>query len=403
MICINISYTGEVSAATIKINSSSDYNTTNSSVNEQIQSEINSAKSGDTVEFLGKFYGNSSLVISKSLNIISLVHTVISSNSINSPVFLITGCGSRWTNITGFNIESSNGNGIVVQDTTNIIISKNNIISGNGTGIVVTGSNGVNIENNTISNSQTGLSVTNSKNINVTNNSIKNSYNDGIDVDNSQNLDINKNSAYSNGNYGIYTDNSQNLSMQNNSIENNENNGVNLEDTNEILINNNNINANQGNGIYFDKNVNDTQITSNNINSNDGTGIELDKSGADTLIDSNIINNDLIGIDIDSSSDNLIIKNNTITGSIYNGGEDSGVGINIGIDYTYSKTLDVTDNNLVDNQQKEVILDDPTQTVKFGANWYGSNYRWGCNICPFLQTELLMCEFGQSIEGGNIS
>ena len=52
MICINISFTGTVSAATIKINTSSDYNTTNNSLNEQIQSIINSAKSGDTLEFL---------------------------------------------------------------------------------------------------------------------------------------------------------------------------------------------------------------------------------------------------------------------------------------------------------------------------------------------------------------
>jgi parallel beta-helix repeat protein len=387
MICINIFCTSAVSAATIKINSSSDYKTTNNSLNEQIQSIINSAKSGDTLEFLGKSYGNLSLIINKSLNIISLVKTVISGNSSNNSIFLVTGSGSRWTNITGFNLQTQNGKGIIVQNTSNIKISKDNVSSTNGTGIIIAGSNGVNIENSSVSKSQTGISVTNSKNINITNNSIQNNKGDGIGVGNSQNLNVSKNSVSSNGNYGTSIEKSQNISMQNNSIENNGNNGVSMKDTNKIHINGNNINGNQGDGIYFDENVNNTQIASNNINYNVGTGIELDKSGINTLIVNNVITGDLIGVDINDQTDNLIIRSNIITDSIDNGDDTSGVGINIGSNYVNSPTFNVYDNYVVGNQRREVIVGDPTKTVKFGANWYGFNN--GGNICPYLRTGFL--------------
>lgn len=397
MICINISFTGTVSAATIKINSSSDYNTTNNSLNEQIQSIINSAKNGDTLEFLGKSYGNLSLVINKSLNIISFANTLISGNSTNNSVFLVTGSGSRWTNITGFNLQSSHGNGIVVQNTSNIKISKNNVSSTNGTGIRITGSNEVNVENNIVSKSQTGISVTNSKNINITNNSAKNNNGDGVSIGNSQNLNVSKNSVSSNGNNGISVDKSQDISMQNNSIENNGNNGVKLEDTNKIHINDSNIISNHGHGIYFDENVNDTQITSNNINYNVGTGIELDKSGINTLIDKNVITGDLIGIDINDQTDNLIIRSNIITDSVENGDDTSGVGINIGPNYVNSPTFNAYDNYIVGNQRREVVVGDPTKIVIFGANWYGSND--GGNICPYLLTKYLHFQLSVSALG----
>ena len=391
LICINISCTGAVSAATIKINSSSDYNTTNNSLNEQLQSIINSAKNGDTLEFLGKSYRNLSLIINKSLDIISLVKTAISGNTSSNPVFLVTGSGSRWTNITGFNLQTPNGNGIVVQNTSNIKISNDNVSSTNGTGIKITGSNGINVENSSIFKSQTGISVTNSKNINITNNSLKNNNGDGIGVGNSQNLNVSKNSVSSNGNNGISVDKSQNVTMQNNSIETNGNNGVNLKDTNKIQVDNNNINSNQGNGIYFDENVTNTKLTNNTIFLNKASGLDLDKSGANTTIIHNIITNNEFGININYSTNNLVITENTIVDNSQ--WDNSGEEINFGPNFINNDTMNVNTNDIYGSEAKIVYVGDSGTYVHFGENWYGSS---DPSICPYLITQYMLLELGES-------
>ncbi|PKL66658.1 MAG: hypothetical protein CVV28_09675 [Methanobacteriales archaeon HGW-Methanobacteriales-1] len=393
-----------VSATTIQINNSSTFDTSIISLNQQLQNIINNASNGDTLEFLGNYYDNISLIISKPLNIISHVKTLIngSANSTvgDNYVFLINGTGSSGTNITGFNLQSSNGEGIVLQNTSKVTISQNNLNVINGTGILVNGSSNNNVLNNSICNSKTGISIKNSKNTALTSNTIKNNVNNGLEIENSQNTTINRNNISSNGNDAISLENTKDTSINDNVLEKNGNNAITLENTSKTTINKNNITKNQGHGIYFGKDVNDTKITYNNINNNKRYGVALAKSGANTLISHNNITGNIIGINVNDSTDNLVISQNIITNSIINGYEDhSGVGINFGSNYMYSSTFKVNNNAIYGSQRRDVEIHDTEETVIFGANWYGSSTQSGCNFCPKLQTSLITVRLVQSTNG----
>jgi len=400
VICLSMIFSGPVSAATIYINDSSSYDTSMVSLNEQIQDIIDASSAGDTIEFIGNYYENLSLVVNHSLNIISQVKTMISGSS--NPIFLINSSGSFGTNITGFNLEMKNGDSIIINNTSNILISSNNISAVNGTGINITGCSGANIKNNKINNSKTGISIDDSRNIMVTGNSIKNNVNNGVNVKKTQNSVINKNQISSNGNNGVSITDSKNITIEDNSIDKNGNNGVTLKNSNKTSINGNNINENQGSGIYFDGNVKDTQIKRNNINYNKYSGIALAKSGANTNINGNNITGNVIGININCSSDNLVITQNMITNSIKQVDDDSGtsgVGINFGSNYGSSSTFKVNYNAIYGNQRREVEIRDTSDTVIFGANWYGHSLLSGCNFCPKLQTRLITVKLIQSKSG----
>ena len=397
MICMAIIISGPVSAATIHVNASSDYNTSSVSLNKQIQEILNSAKNGDTIEFLGRSYENISLIINKSLNIVTNVKTVITgSNSVNS-IFIINGVKSSGTNITGFNLRAINGSGIIAHNTTKITLSKNNINMVNGTGFNIVYCSDINIENNIITNSKTGLSATSSKNLVITNNSIKKSSDNGINIKKSQKITIKKNQISSNSKDGISVDESNDITLESNSIENNRNNGLNVEKSNKIGVNENNINKNKGHGIYYGKQVINTKITNNNINYNNKVGIELDESGSNTYINSNNITGNLIGININNSSSNLVITQNLITDSVmHNDDETSGVGINFGSNYKYYPSFIVNYNAIYHNQRREIENRDTTENVIFGANWYGYSSSDGCNLCPKIQTQLITAQCTQS-------
>ena len=388
---------GPVSAATIHINASSDYNASGVSLNTQIQNILNSAKNGDTIEFLGRSYENLSLKINKSLNIVTKVTTVITgSNSVN-PIFIINGVQSSGTSITGFNLRAINGSGIITQNTNKITLSKNNISMTNGTGINIINCSDMNIKNNIITNSKTGLSTTNSKNIVITNNSIKKSSDNGINIQKSQYVTIKKNQISSSRNDGIYVDESNDITLESNSIENNGNSGLKAEKSNKIVVNKNNINKNKGHGIYYGKQVVNTKITNNNVNYNNKVGIALDESGSNTYINSNNITGNLIGININNSSSNLVITQNLITDSVMrNDDETSGVGINFGSSYKYDPSFIVNYNAIYNNHRREVEIRDTNENVVFGANWYGDSSLSGCNLCPKLQTQLITAQCTQS-------
>lgn len=390
---------GPVSAATVKINDSSVYNTSTISLNQQIQNIINSASKGDTIEFTGTQYESLSLSINKKLNIISKVHTKITSN-LTKPIFLISGSASYGTNITGLNLQSNCTDGVVIKNTGKININENKLSSKNGNGINVINSTNVNITNNQISNSICGLSITNSKNVDITGNIIKTCVNNGVTVLGSSMLNFIGNQIYANVKDGISVENSKTVSMEENTISKNENNGITLKNCFKSNISNNEISQNQGHGIYFEEKVDETQITSNNIINNQGIGINLDKSGANTYINRNKITGNKIGIQINDSSDNLVITQNQITGSVRNAlDETSGIGINFGVNYWYFSTFNVNNNNVFGNQRREVEIKDTLETVIFGANWYGHSDPTGCNLCPKLKTQYIKAVITQSTDG----
>lgn len=396
LVCSIIVLPGAVSAATIRINDSLEYNNSSLTLNEEIQNIINAAGNGDTIEFLGSYYEDLSLVINHSLNIITNAQTVITGSK--NYIFLIN--GSSNTNINGFILDNKNGSGIIIQNSDKISISDSKISSINGTGIVISNSSSLNINDNKINNSTTGISINNSANVELKGNSITNNKKNGISIEKSQNIAIIKNQISSNGYDGLSSRNSKNITIYNNSIEKNGNNGITLENSTKTTINKNNINKNQRNGIYSGRNVNDTHIKSNNINDNKEKGIEFDKSGANTYVNGNNITGNAIGININGSSNNLVITQNMITGSVTIPDEtSSGIGINFGTNYYYSSTFEVSNNAIYGNKRREVEIYDTTQTVLFGANWYGHSSLNGCNLCPKLQTRLITVKLMQSKTG----
>jgi parallel beta-helix repeat protein len=384
-----------VSAATINVQPSSYYNTGHTSLNDQIQNIINSAKNGDTLNFLGKSYGNLSLVIDKSLNIISRVNTTVSGDSTGQPVFLVKGSGSRWTNITGFNIKSVN-DGISVQNAYNITISKNSVSSSKGTGIKVSNSNGVKVIKNNITSSQTGISVSNTKNSNVQGNKVKKSVKNGVEIQKCHDIKLVNNTVSSSGKDGALIANSQNIDVETNDMESSQNNGINLINTNHVDVNNNTIRYNKLNGIYFDKNVINTIITLNKINHNH-YGIELWNSGSYTKINSNILDWNFMGIDVNSKSDHLNISQNIITNSKKYEGSSEGVGINIGSGYEGSSTFTVSDNAIYGSGKWEIdAVDSALTSIDIGYNWYGSDNPNDVRVCHKVAKNLITWELVNS-------
>ncbi|MCE7699806.1 MAG: right-handed parallel beta-helix repeat-containing protein, partial [Methanobacterium paludis] len=186
LIFVSVTMAGPVSAETVYVQNESYYNGT--SMNEQVQSLLDAAKSGDTIEFMGLNYENLHLSINKKLNLISTVGTVIKSST-SAAVFLINGVLASGTQISGFNINTKGSTGIYVKNTTNTVISGNRINSTNGSAITVYKSSNTSIGNSTLTGSAIGAQIENSKNTRITASNITNNLN-GLNIENSVNTNI---------------------------------------------------------------------------------------------------------------------------------------------------------------------------------------------------------------------
>ena len=372
-------------ATSIEPTSAATVNVTSNMTNSQIQSVLNNASSGDTINFLGAFYENIQLIINKTLNIVTSVGTVLSgSSSSNSAVFLINGSKSSGTTISGFIINAT-GSGIIVNNTINVTI-KNDSINAEGTGITVTKSSNTTIKNDTVTNSTTGINVTNSKNTVITTSTVKNSKEDGINVENSVNTTINRDNVTGSGERGINIYNSNKTTVNGSTIKNNGNNstageysnegGVYVQKSNSVKITHNNISDNsQGVTTRDSSNV---AINNNTIDDNYGEGILLSGSAINITIDTNEIKRNSNGIEIDySSGGNVTILHNTIAESVKDrisiNIEDTGNGINYGHNYR-SSTGEVIKNNVILRNQGRYIDGhdiDGNDPSLLDSNWYG--------------------------------
>ena len=98
-----------ISAVSLEPVSAASTNINSTMTNSEIQTVLDNAASGDTINFLGTLYENIQLTINKTLNIVTNVGTVLSgSDPSGSEVFLINGPGASGTQISGFNITISN-------------------------------------------------------------------------------------------------------------------------------------------------------------------------------------------------------------------------------------------------------------------------------------------------------
>ncbi len=253
-----------------------------------IQSAINAASNGDTIEVNeGNYYEN--IVINKSINIIGehnpsedKLSCIYNENNENAVTIL-----SNNVNFSGFYIENKYERFGITGEFINDINIFNNSIEQETDGIHFENFYNINISNNVISNfGRAGIRLAGSNQSNsiVMNNKIKNSKADGISIVDSNDIII-----------------------KNNQIIENEK-GIGVLDSFSILISNNTIISNI-NAIKLIK-TSDVIIINNDILDNKKTGIILHRTDT-TQIELNNIKNNLVGINISKyCSDNKISNNN---------------------------------------------------------------------------------------------
>ena len=307
----------------------------------EIQKLIDNAKANNVILFAGSSYENVNLVINKRLTLLSNSNTVLKSTS-SSPTILITGKGSSYTTIRGFNIQGS-GNGIEIKNSDYVTVV-NNDIKTKSNGIVASNVNYLNVtKNNLIGNAKNGITLISAENSHVYNNKIN-----------------------SNGENGIQTAKSDNLYIHDNTLLKNKGNGIYL--TNKI------------DGTFYGVSKN-LHINKNSITDNKGSAIQIENAGDNININSNLISaNWEDGISISKIGTNKI-QSNVIT-------DNHGAGINFVDEYAKPKSQDISYNAIFGNVAREVEAKDygsGDEVLTLGENWYSD----ANTLCPKIKTKNL--------------
>lgn len=346
-------------------------NVTSSMTNDQIQAILDNADPGSTIAFLGKAYSNLHLIISNQLNIINYTGTKITSYS-TFPVFLINGPQAAGTKITGFTIIST-GTGILINNTSNITISSNQISSSSEAAITVDKSSKISIINSSLNNSVEGINISDSTGTQIDRCTIKDNTERGVGIYNSTSTTITNSNIEHNGdtsssgvdNSGIYMQDSDQVKISNNQITRNFH-GISTNNVSNLTITSNNISGNningkKGDGIYLSGYAKNVTITSNTIKRNyDGIGLEY------------------------TDGRNITINSNEISGN--------GNGINFGHNYESGvtdeemneaeKTLSIKHNAVYGNTHRDVDAQEEGRhgedlSILLGSNVYG--WEWPGN------------------------
>lgn len=307
----------------------------------EIQKIIDNAKANNVILFTGSTYENVNLVINKRLTLLSKCNTVLISES-NSPAILVTGKGSSYTTIDGFNIQ------------------------GNGNGIEIKNSDYVTIINNDIKTKSRGIVASDVDYLNVTKNNLVGNGKDGITLISADDSHVYNNKINSNGKNGIQVAKSDKIYIYDNFISSNGGNGVFL--TNKI-----------DNVIYgVSKNV---HIDKNTINKNKGSAVLIENAGDNISINSNMMSSNWEdGISISKIGTNKI-QSNVIT-------DNHGAGLNFIDEYTKPKSQDISYNAIFGNVAREVEAKDygeGDEVLSIGENWYSD----ANTLCPKIKTKNL--------------
>ncbi|MHA2250300.1 MAG: right-handed parallel beta-helix repeat-containing protein [Candidatus Kariarchaeaceae archaeon] len=234
-------------------------------------------------------------------------HVIIRSNLLNG-LNHTNGNGINLINTTNIIIENNfilnKTNGISIITSVNVTISRNYIAYNDGDGILIESSEGINSTDNVIRNNIVGIRSYNNQfsdkntlsNHWIENNTIVNNSQFGIIIDNSTHSHIVDNKIESNSWVGIEVRNSQKIFIRDNllnGVNHTYGNGIDLINTANIIIENNFI-LNNTNGINIITSVNVT-ISRNPIAYNDGEGISILSSvGINSAF--NVIRNNNVGI-----------------------------------------------------------------------------------------------------------
>ena len=239
-----------------------------------IQTAINNAKAGDTIEITGKNYEHCHFVVDKKLNIISNVGTTMStcpsnikgSNGVGIFYFSPEASGSVLSGFTFVNDAAKNGEvdpyAVYIEGAKDIQIT-NNIIDQvtNGPGIYIKDASNITINNNNIQYSQNGILIENSNKITIKDDDIENNKNSGIYIgEGNKNINIINNNIVKNNWKGVVVNSANNVNIISNVIMANRDNPVQAR-------------AKNGVGIYVDCAVDSLKINGNYIFENGNYGI----------------------------------------------------------------------------------------------------------------------------------
>ncbi|ADZ09912.1 parallel beta-helix repeat [Methanobacterium lacus] len=355
--------------------------------NSDIQNLIDNAKSGDTIKFNGGDYQNVSIVINKKLNVVGTKNVVLNgtdsadSNGKTTFVFYFTSKSSG-TVLSGFNINTYTDYAVILNNVNNVNIANNNINGG----------------------AKGSIYVASSSNINLTQNTIKNSDGNGVTIDSSKSVTLYKNLINHNHGDGVTVLNTQITNFTLNKISYNELNAITLKNSNNTLIHNNSINNNKGNGIDL-YNTKTTNITGNNITYNILNGILFDGCTTFTYVSYNYFIHNLNGIYLDSISYGDIIVTNFIAKSYKSAFtpyefDYTGTGIMVGDNFKDDDSkINIYYNSILGNEAYSIKSNVNYGYLTVGANFYGTNDKWACAVCPMIKTDMLYAKVVKGVNG----
>jgi len=209
--------------------------------------------------------------------------------TIDGANYNLTGHGSG----EGIKIEAGGHNNLIIENFNSISHFSNGIITGMGTGGVLT--NSIIRNNNVHSNDNVGIAIyDHSDNNQIINNNCHDNGRSGIDLYPSNNCVVNDNLCYNNGQSGINVLHSGNNAVKNNEVYGNGEYGILLlytnSDNNEITSNEI---YNNYYGIFLDGDTDNNKINSNTI-TNNNYGISIDYLKSVEFANNNKINSNTI-------------------------------------------------------------------------------------------------------------
>lgn len=316
-------------------NLTSNYRVTANLSNNDIQTVLDNANDGDTLEFADEEYRDISLVVDKKLNIVS---------SRNSKIYASSGLSDKAKSL---DIRNSFGFYFTPKSSGSVLSGISIIASNSDYGIVVDSAKDVTIENCAVIGGHNGILVKNSDNITIMNSSVSKAEENGLQLQNTKNSLVQNNELFSNKRSGIETSNIYYCNITNNTVHHNSFNGISMfnESTGNSLTHNDAYE--NPNGIYIDSISKDDKINANSFTFNRrNTDYEL-------------------------------------------GAFESGNGLLFGADFRTAKEgsssrLQVKNNVLAHNEGYQAKNNPDLPVFKLGDNWFDSTDDENTFVCPML-------------------
>ena len=293
---------GKVSTFTFNITDSINVNNLiNSTLIQKIQDLLDNAEEGSKFVFDYDVLYGANFTINNPLNIITNNNTKLIGNGVQ-PVFTISE-NAKGSSINGFTIENEGADGILINNTEDIIVkdtilsvsdadaikrymysSQNSRLSvDDTTAIKIVNSNYVTVKDTKTDSSINGILVDKSNNTLLQRVDVQNNYNNGVWILNSENTTLKDSFLANNGKdpyfsaaHQIFLDNSKNSEISNNRVDYGVF-GIRLKNTNDgVVIDGNTIFEGVGDAILLEGRFSNANITHNDL---DGSFIGIDFNG----------------------------------------------------------------------------------------------------------------------------